>query len=90
MYTISSLKHKADYLFWIFEEFHFQNTGNYPRKTNLVLEFYDFIQNSTKEDLEKYITFSSNDEFLLLKKIINSGIDAWLDAGDVKTLLLSD
>ena len=86
----SSLKHKADYLFWIFEENFFQNTGNYPRKTNLVLEFSDFIKNATQEDLEKYVSFSSSKEFMRLKKMINKGIDVWLDDGIIKTLFLSD
>lgn len=85
-----SLKNKADYLFWIFEENFFQNTGNYPRKTNLVLEFSDFIKNSTREDLEKYITFSSNKEFVLFKKMIDKGIDVWLDDNHIKTLFISD
>ena len=89
MYTNHSLKLKANHLFWIFESYYFQNTGNYPRKTNLVLEFSDFIQNATQRDLEKFISLSSEDEYLKLKEMINKGIDIWLDAGEIKTLLIS-
>jgi len=82
------LKLKADKLFWIFEEYFFENSGNYPRKTNLVLEFADFIANASREELEKYIKFKSNKEFKQLKFIISQGVDSWLDNGDIKTLLL--
>lgn len=82
------LKDKADCLFWIFEESLFQNKGNYPRRTNLVLEFAEFISNSTQEDLEKYVSFASKEEFQLFKKMINDGIDMWLDDGTLKTLFL--
>ena len=82
------LKDKADCLFWIFEETLFQDKGNYPRRTNLVLEFAEFVSHSTQEDLEKYISFSSEEEFLLFKKMINNGVDMWLDAGTLKTLFL--
>ena len=83
-----NLKLKADKLFWIFEEYFFENSGNYPRKTNLVLEFADFIANASREELEKYIKFNSNNEFKQLKFIISQGVDCWLDNGDIKTLLL--
>lgn len=89
MYTNHSLKSKANRLFWIFESYYFQNIGNYPRKTNLVLEFSDFIQNATQRDLEKFISLSSKDEYLKLKEMINKGIDIWLDAGEIKTLFIS-
>ncbi|MBR1605558.1 MAG: hypothetical protein IJ660_05585 [Alphaproteobacteria bacterium] len=80
------LKHKADILFWIFEAELFQNTGNYPRQTNLVLEFADFIEHSTQEDLEQYITFTSTAEYTHLRQMILQGIDLWLDPGQIKTL----
>jgi len=82
------LKLKADKLFWIFEELFFENIGNYPRKTNLILEFSEFILNATKSELEEYVTFTSDDEVIQLKKYINQGIDAWLDKGTLKTLLI--
>jgi len=82
------LKLKADKLFYIFEDNLFQNNGNYPRRTNLILEFSEYIINASKEELEKYITFNSDEEFLMLKKCINSGIDKWLDNGEIKTMLL--
>lgn len=90
MSNITHLKQKADFLFSVFEEKFFRNKGNYPRRTNLVLEFSDFIQEASKQDLEQYVAFSSQQEFLELKKLINQGIDAWLDAGDLKTLFISD
>ena len=83
------LKNKADCLFWIFEETLFQNKGNYPRQTNLVLEFAEFVSHSTQEDLERYIPFSSEEEFRLFKKMISNGVDIWLDAGTLKTLFLN-
>lgn len=85
----NQLKLKANQLFWIFETCYFTNTGNYPRKTNLVLEFSDFINSVSQDDLEKLISLSSSAEFLQLKNMINKGIDVWLDAGDIKTMLLS-
>jgi len=85
----TQLKFKADKLFWIFENLFFQNTGNYPRKTNLVLEFADFIAHAQRPDLECFVSFSSEKEFQQLKQMINQGIDCWLDAGDIKTLLIS-
>ena len=88
MNNIKNLKDKADVLFWIFEKQYFRNTGNYPRQTNLVLEFAEFIQNSSKSDLEQYVHFRNDEEYLALKQIINQGIDLWLDPGTLKTLLL--
>ncbi len=84
----SNLKEKADKLFWIFEEKFFTNQGNYPRKTNLVLEFSEFIENSSQQDLSPYLSFKSEAEFYDFKKMISEGIDHWLDAGDIKTLFL--
>lgn len=86
----NGLKKKADLLFWIFEEKFFQNRGNYPRNTNLVLEFSEFIDNSSRESLAPYLTFSSNKEFMEFKQMINNGIDYWLDDGNLKTLLLNN
>lgn len=85
----NQLKLKADALFWIFEHTYFQNKGNYPRKTNLVLEFSEFIENSTQQDLEKFISFENTQEYIQLKSMISYGIDAWLAPEDVKTLLIS-
>ena len=82
------LKLKADELFWAFEENLFENKGDYPRKTNLVLEFSDFIEHATKEDLEQYVTFQSDEEVDTLKQIIREGIAFWLSDGDIKTLLI--
>ena len=90
MKNISDLKQKADLLFEVFQQKYFKNSGNYPRRTNLVLEFFDFIQNSSQQDLEQYITFNSQTEFCDLKDLINQGIDCWLDAGDLKTFFISD
>ena len=87
MVISTELKLKADKLFWIFEELLFENTGNYPRKTNLVLEFSEFILNANKNDLDMYVDFAS-EEVEQLKKYVNQGIDAWLDTGDLKTLLI--
>ena len=84
----NTMKENADKLFWVFEKNFFQNKGNYPRKTNLVLEFADFITHASRDDLSPYITFQSEAEFYNFKKMINNGIDRWLDAGDLKTLFL--
>lgn len=89
MYMRHELKLKADILFWTFEKYYFQNVGNYPRKTNLVLEFAEFIEQAEQEDLEQYVSFSSPQEFEELKHIISQGVDAWLDAGDIKTMLIT-
>lgn len=86
----NDMKKKADLLFWIFEDKFFKNEGNYPRRTNLVFEFSDFINQSTRESLAPYLTFSSDQEFCDFKQMINNGIDYWLDDGNLKTLLLND
>lgn len=83
------LKQKADALFWYFETYLFKNTGNYPRKTNLVLEFAEFISQASFEELNSYVPFSSVSEFSDLKKLINNGIDAWLDDSSLKTLFMT-
>ena len=86
----NELKRKADLIFWIFEDKFFKNQGNYPRNTNLVLEFSDFISNATQESLAPYLKFSSDQEFCDFKQMISNGIDCWLDDGNLKTLLLSN
>ena len=88
MINYNHLKSMADELFWIFEEELFENKGNYTRKTNLVLEFSDFIEQADKETLEQYVHFRSDEEFVCLKKIIKGGIADWLNDGDIKTLFV--
>lgn len=84
------IKLKADKLFWTFEENLFQNTGNYPRKTNLVLEFAEYIAHADRAELEQYVSFADDREYHQLQTIINQGIDLWLDSGELKTLLLQN
>lgn len=88
MTNMADLKLKADILIWIFENNFFENHGNFPRKTNLVLEFSDFIANASKEQLENYVSFTSDGEFEQLKNLINQGIDIWLGDGGIKTLFI--
>ena len=88
MTNMADLKFKADTLFWVFENNFFENRGNFPRKTNLVLEFAAFIDQASQNQLENYVSFVSHEEFKQLKKLISQGIDIWLGNGDIKTLLL--
>ncbi len=80
-------KLKADELFWYFENNLFQNTGNYPRNTNLVLEFSNFITELSVDELQSWGKLQSKQEAEALKKMINTGIDIWLSDGRIKTLM---
>ena len=86
---MKNTKLKADEIFWIFENKFFKNDGNYNRTTNLILEFSEFIENSSKEELNKFIHLENDEEFYKLKQLINNGIDLWLDDGRLKTLLIT-
>ena len=84
-----NIKLKADELFWVFENNFFKNDGNYNRTTNLILEFAEFMENPSKEELNKFIHLDNDEEFNKLKQLINNGIDLWLDDGQLKTLLIT-
>lgn len=87
MKVTNILKLKADELFWRFENNYFQNSGNYSRNTNLVLEFSDFITELSSDELQQWGKLQSRQEAETLKEMINKGIDVWLSDGRIKTLM---
>lgn len=87
MRVTNILKLKADELFWRFENSCFQNSGNYPRNTNLILEFSDFIAELSSDELQQWGKLQSRQEAETLKEMINTGIDVWLSDGRIKTLM---
>ena len=79
---------KIDNLFWWFEENLFKNEGDYPRQTNLVLEFADYVDDASDfelaERLDLYKEYKDDEEALEVVRHIRTeilnGIDKWLEA----------
>lgn len=88
MLTKINTKERYNKLFWWFEENRFQNTGDYPRKTNLVFEFSDYIERIDNQTLAAqlgfYKDFKDPDDAEraagLARLQMSSGIDMWLEA----------
>lgn len=81
----SGLKEKLDKLFYWFEEHKFKNEGNYPRNTNLVLEFYDWTEQLTDAQLLDALDIEYTDKNFVklsnkIRSVVNNGVDAWLGA----------
>lgn len=80
-------KDKLDELFFWFENNEFKNEGNYPRNTNLVLEFSDYIDKLDDDDLvdklELLADYKDPDDALkaaaAIRIEIENGIDRWLE-----------
>lgn len=88
MLTKINTKERYNKLFWWFEENRFQNTGDYPRITNLVFEFSDYIERIDNQTLAAqlgfYKDFKDPDDAekaaSLARLQMSSGIDNWLEA----------
>ena len=87
LHTIDT-KVRYDNLFWWFENNLFKNEGNYPRATNLVFEFSDWLEkvdgSELAERLGLYADFKDVDD---VENAVNQareemmrGIDNWLRA----------
>lgn len=80
---------KADQLFAWFEQNKFVNSGVYPRNTNLVFAFADFIDSLSDDKLLEILNFdndilvnnkteASQIEVEHFRSIVKEGIDSWL------------
>ena len=56
----NEIKKRMDNLFWWFENNLFKNEGNYPRETNLVLEFDEWVRKADKDELAERLGFYSD------------------------------
>lgn len=87
-YDSINFKEKLDKFFFWFEENKFENKGNYPRRTNLVLEFYDYTETLSDDELAGVLGLDADFEDLddaikaasKAREMINNGIDKWLEA----------
>ena len=80
-------KVRYDNLFHWFENNKFTNEGNYPRATNLVLEFSDWLYTlddyDLAEELGLFADFNDEDDALKAarqaREELTRGIDNWLE-----------
>lgn len=87
LHTIDT-KVRYDNLFHWFEENEFTNEGNYPRNTNLVFEFDEWISNMDRSELADRLGFyadfkdvdDAEDAASQAYEEIKRGIDNWLEA----------
>lgn len=87
LHTIDT-KVRYDNLFWWFENNLFKNEGNYPRATNLVFEFSDWLEkvdgSELAERLGLYADFKDVDDVEnaanQAREEMMRGIDNWLRA----------
>ena len=68
---------KANELFWWFEQNRFVNLGAYPRNTNLVFAFADYIETLSDNDISEILSSTENTKEF--RDILNKGIDIWLE-----------
>lgn len=81
-------KVRYDNLFWWFENNKFKNEGNYPRATNLVFEFSDWIESIDDDELAErlglFADFKDVDDACKAasqaREEMIRGIDNWLEA----------
>ena len=87
-YDNVNFKEKIDKFFFWFENNKFTNQGDYPRNTNLVLEFYDYTETLSDDELAGVLgldaDFKDLDDAIKAaskaREMINNGIDKWLEA----------
>lgn len=80
-------KEKCDNLFTWFEENKFENEGYYPRDTNLVFSFMDYLDNADNEEeiAEKLeLTYDEETESYVgldqAKEEMKKGCTAWINS----------
>jgi hypothetical protein len=86
LHTIDT-KVRYDNLFHWFEENKFTNEGNYPRATNLVFEFSDWLGTLDDYDLAELLgltaDFEDDDDIVRAsrqaREELTRGIDNWLE-----------
>lgn len=86
MLTKINTEERYNQLFNWFEENRFQNTGDYPRDTNLVLEFQEYIGEIDNETLAGKLGFykdfkdpkSAEKAASLARLQMTSGCDKWM------------
>lgn len=79
------LQTKASDLFTYFEFNKFRNELSYSKKTNLLLEFCDYIEHLSDWEIADILNSDNNSDVRNFRKIINNGADIWL--GDlIKTI----
>lgn len=87
-YDHINFKEKIDKFFWWFEANKFTNQGDYPRATNLVLEFSDYVEKMDNCNLADSLGLTSDFDDLedaekaaeKAREMIDTGIDTWLGA----------
>ena len=85
--SIEHMKKTADELFAAFELTKFKNRLSYGYKTNLVLEFCDYVEKLEDWELLEALKSSDSDDAAQFRQMMNKGIDIWL--GDlIKTIAL--
>ena len=81
-------KVRYDNLFFWFENNKFTNAGNYPRATNLVFEFSDWIESMDDDELAERLGFFADFKDFeeagkaasQARQEIMRGVDNWLEA----------
>ena len=81
------MKKTADELFAAFELTKFKDQLSYGHKTNLILEFCDYVETLEDWELLEALKSSEPNDAVQFRQMINKGIDIWL--GDlIKTIAL--
>ena len=78
---------KADELFWWFEQNRFENTGLYPRNTNLVFAFADYVDLLSDEEIGTFLAKNNKELATDFRKTIQTGIDKWIKS-NIKTIAI--
>lgn len=77
----------ANEIFWYFEENIFENCGSYPRNTNLIFAFADYMDAMSDDEITQYLKLCDSKDVACFRQIIKDGINAWLKY-NVKTMIL--
>lgn len=80
------MKKIANDLLYRFEAELFQNDGVYSRNVNLVLAFDEYVRCLSDSDIAEIV--GSEEMVAAFRSMIDTGVDAWLDACSLKTLCL--
>lgn len=74
-------KEKCDNLFTWFEENKFENEGYYPRDTNLVFSFMDYLDNAdNEEEIADKLGLTDDDDLEQVKAEMKKGCITWLNS----------
>lgn len=74
-------KEKCDNLFTWFEENKFENEGDYPRDTNLVFSFMDYLDNAdNEEEIADKLGLTDEDNFEQAKAEMLKGCEKWINS----------